>query len=288
VPESFAVTDDGVRLWTRSDATASGVPIVLCHGGPGLWDNLVGLGVLLEPDRQVVRWEQRGCGRSDRVGPYAMARFVADLDCVRQHFGFDSWIVGGHSWGAALALHYALAHPERVAALVSVSGVGIGKEWNAAYHAEADRRLTTGQRTRRDELGDRDRTRAEEHEFRALTWTPDFADRSGAYERALNEARAPFVTNYECNRTLGAEFKRFDEAELAARCGALTAPALVVHGADDPRPSWAIDSLAAALPDCEVHVLPGLGHLPWLEDAPAVQAVLRDFCHRKVTGHGAG
>src|SRR5436190_1603389 len=142
VRESFVVTDDGVRLWTVSGGATDGPTVVLCHGGPGLWDNLAGLAELLEPEHHVVRWEQRGCGRSDRVGPYTMARFVADLDCVRSQLGLETWIVGGHSWGAALALHYALAHPTRVDALLYVSGVGIGRAWNAAYHAEADRRLT--------------------------------------------------------------------------------------------------------------------------------------------------
>jgi len=288
VRESFAVTDDGVRLWTASAGAPDGRPVVLCHGGPGLWDNLAGLAALLESEHTVVRWEQRGCGRSDRVGPYTMARFVADLDCVREHHGFEKWTVGGHSWGAALALHYALAHPSRVDALLYVSGVGIGRAWNAAYHAEADRRLTDTNRARRNELQSSERSVDEEREYRALTWAPDFADRSTAFELALVEASAPFVTNYECNATLGVEFKQFDEADLAARCRSMTAPALVVHGAEDPRPSWAIDSLSAALPDCETHVLLGLGHLPWLEDADAVRAVLVDFCHRKVTRHGAG
>jgi proline iminopeptidase len=32
----------------------------------------------------------------------------------------------GHSWGAQLALRYALDHPARVSGLVYLSGVGLG------------------------------------------------------------------------------------------------------------------------------------------------------------------
>ncbi|MFF4359796.1 alpha/beta fold hydrolase [Streptomyces sp. NPDC001604] len=44
------------------------------------------------------------------------------------HFGLERIRLLGHSWGAQLALSYALAHPERVSLLVYVSGTGIGPD----------------------------------------------------------------------------------------------------------------------------------------------------------------
>ena len=41
VPSHFVLTDDGVRLWATSQGR--GLPLVLCHGGPGMWDNLTDL-----------------------------------------------------------------------------------------------------------------------------------------------------------------------------------------------------------------------------------------------------
>lgn len=95
-----------VRRDRRGAATAGPLP-----RGPGLWDNLGGLAALVAPSATVIRWEQRGCGRSDRAGPYQLDRSIEDLDQLRAHLGFDRWIVGGHSWGATLALHYALSRP---------------------------------------------------------------------------------------------------------------------------------------------------------------------------------
>ncbi|MFF1297890.1 MULTISPECIES: alpha/beta fold hydrolase [unclassified Streptomyces] len=60
-----------------------------------------------------------------RTWPWTADRFVADLDAVRQHFALDRPVLLGHSWGAQLALSYALAHPERVGGLVYVGGAGI-------------------------------------------------------------------------------------------------------------------------------------------------------------------
>ncbi len=272
--EGVARTDDDVRLWFTRDGV--GVPLVLCHGGPGMWDYLEPLASLLEGSH-VIRWEQRGCGRSDRCGPYTVRRFIDDLDQLRAHLGYDRWIVGGHSWGATLALHYALAQPDRVDGLVYVSGVGVGRAWNAAYHREADRRLTPGQQARREELRRVERTGREEREFRALCWAPDFADRAHAVALAWDAAGSPFAVNDECNATLNAETKSWEERDLVARCAALDVPALIVHGACDPRPSWAVDSLAQALPRCDVHVLPDAGHQPWVESPGETAAVIGAF-----------
>jgi proline iminopeptidase len=282
VAEAFARVDDQARLWFVVDG--DGPPIVLCHGGPGLWDYLAPVSALLVESARVVRWEQRGCGRSDQQGPYTTARSVADLEHLRSHLGYERWIVGGHSWGATLALQYALAHQVHVVGLAYISGVGLGRAWNAAYHAAADRRLSEAQRARRDELQRRERTVSEEREYRTLCWAPDYADPATAFEHASADASAPFVTNYESNAQLNAESKTWDENELAQRCRDLAVPSLVLHGELDPRPVWALDSLIDALPRREVHVVAGAGHKPWVEAAGVVGAALQGFIRRCAAG----
>jgi proline iminopeptidase len=277
VEGDFATASDGTRLWYRVDG--SGVPLVLCHGGPGLWDNLGALAVPLSAaaTAQVVRWEQRGCGRSEPCGPYTTEQCIADLEDLRAALGYEQWIVGGHSWGATLALHYALAHPDRCFGLLYVAGVGLGRAWNAAYHEEADRRLSDVQRRRRDDLSRLDRTAAEERDYRALSWAPDFADRSAAAALASTEASAAWTTNYECNRLLNAETKTWDEQTLVERCRHLSLSALVVHGECDPRPLSATDSLVAALPSAERYVVQDAGHRPWVEAPDAVVSRIAEF-----------
>jgi proline iminopeptidase len=174
---------DGVRLWCAN--TGDGPPVVLCHGGPGLWDNLQPVAAMLDDRMTVLRYDQRGGGRSDPAGPYTIERSVADVDELRAFFGWQKWLVAGHSWGASLALCYALAYPEHTRAVVYLSGVGLGQDWNAAYHEEADRRRTDAQQTRLRELVDLPhRSASEEHERRILTWATDFADRDRAVELA--------------------------------------------------------------------------------------------------------
>jgi proline iminopeptidase len=116
---------DGVSLWTTSGG--QGQHIALAHGGPGLWDYLAPLAEELETIATVHRWDQRGGGRSDRVGPFTVASFMNDMDDVRKSAGVERWVAGGHSWGANLALTYALFHPESVRGVLYIAGAGI--EW---------------------------------------------------------------------------------------------------------------------------------------------------------------
>lgn len=66
-----------------------------------------------------------------------MTRAVADLEDIRQALGKDSWVALGHSWGADLAVRYALDHPDRVAAVVAIAGHGLhnDRSWSEVYRA---------------------------------------------------------------------------------------------------------------------------------------------------------
>ncbi|WP_028922550.1 alpha/beta fold hydrolase [Pseudonocardia acaciae] len=262
------LADDGCELWAT--AAGTGRPLILCHGGPGLWDMFGEVAAALAGRRRVIRWDQRGCGRSQRRGPYELARTLRDLDAVRRHFGLERAAVLGHSWGATVALRYALEHPDRVSALGYVAGTGLGRDW----HPEYKRNLA-------ERLGDRlevldASTDAEDREKAVLQWTADFADQARATEYAERMADPWFEINHECNAALGAEARLAsrDEDELLAACRGLAVPTLIVEGALDIRPNWAVDSLHRALPSVTRVTLPDVGHVPWLEAPEAFYAAL--------------
>ncbi|MCF3964124.1 alpha/beta fold hydrolase [Streptomyces fuscigenes] len=274
------VADDGARLWAVRETDGPAAPVILCHGGPGIWDTLREPAALLGA-RPVVRWDQRGCGRSQRTGPYTVARSVADLEAVRRTFGLERTALVGHSWGAQLALLHALEHPERVSALVYVSGVGVDDEstWHPAYAAAHRERLgpRLGRWTAlRDRRGD-GLTRAEERELAVLQWSADFL---GPDALAAAEAMATpwFGVNQACNRALGREMRQLVAGGcLRERCAALAVPVLILDGARDIRPRSAVDSLERALPHVTRAVLPEAGHMPWAEDPAGFASALTAF-----------
>ena len=274
------LTEDMVRLWTIQ--SGDGTPVVFCHGGPGLWDTLQEVAALLTDQATVYRWDQRGCGRSQRCGPYSCARSLEDLDAVRRHFQVARMALLGHSWGAQLALMYALKHPERVSGLVNVSGTGIDR--NASWHTDYERnlRVRLGKHLERwDELRQRDRSDAEDRELSVLQWSADFVDRDRALEHAERMAAPWLGVNFECNKALNAEVgRRWGTPEIRAACEALDVPVLIVDGAKDIRPRWAVDSLEQALPRGSRVMLDKAGHLPWVEDPDGFGTAVREFLRR--------
>ncbi len=81
--EHLVQLPDGTQLWVAT--SGEGQPVVCCHGGPGLWDYLGDLADLLDDSHLVVRFDQRGCGRSTSPdGPFTVAQAVNDLERLRQ------------------------------------------------------------------------------------------------------------------------------------------------------------------------------------------------------------
>ncbi|GIH25940.1 hypothetical protein Aph01nite_42500 [Acrocarpospora phusangensis] len=268
-------TDDGVRLWAAT--SGSGVPVVLCHGGPGLWDMFGDLADLLADTATLYRWDQRGCGRSERRGPYAWERTLADLEAVRRWAGLERMVLAGHSWGAQLALRYTLDHPGRVGGLVYIAGTGIDppRTWREAYEENFQERM--GVRLGRwAELKERERSAGEEREFCVLRWSADFADDGLAHARRMAEPW--FDVNFDCNAAINAEDRlTWGSAELRERCRACPVPVLIVDGEKDIRPRWSVNSLAETLPRVSRVVLENAGHLPWMEKPGEFRHAVRDF-----------
>jgi len=110
----------GHEIYVESAGRTGGTPAIYLHGGPGSGcqpDHRR----LFDPERfHAVLFDQRGCGRSKPKGGRennTLPDLIADMELIREKFGFARWIVAGGSWGATLALAYAQTHPDRVAGL---------------------------------------------------------------------------------------------------------------------------------------------------------------------------
>ncbi len=277
-----AVSVAGCALWTVRQG--NGPALVCCHGGPGLWDYLEPVAAIVDDLVTVYRYDQRSCGRSTGGPPYDVATAVADLDALREHWGLSQWIVLGHSWGATLALAYGLQHSTRVRALIYLSGTGIDPSWHAEYRAnratllgpdeehqltDLQARLSIAQGAAFDEI---------ERAYCELAWSTDIADRAHARELA----RQLFVTglhvNFQVNQLLGDDADRFtQQSTLPEQLADLRIPTLVLHREHDPRPARVARQLAEIIPSASYVELPGVGHLPWLEQPDLLRGVLRRF-----------
>jgi proline iminopeptidase len=112
---------DSHEIHVETVGRADGIPAVYLHGGPGSGcqpDHRR----LFDPERfHAVLFDQRGAGRSRPKGHRehnTLPHLIADMETIREKFGFERWMIVGGSWGATLALAYAQAHPDRVSGIV--------------------------------------------------------------------------------------------------------------------------------------------------------------------------
>lgn len=232
--ETF-VTRNGIRLWTT--AFGDGPAIILCNGGPGCCDYLAPIAAMLVDVGRVIRFEPRGCGRSSPAPWYSVETSLADLELIRQHYNIDQWIIIGHSWGADLALFYALHYPEHVRGFVCIAGgrVHNDREWHRTY--------------------------AEKREQERATM-PDFA-----YPPNMD-------VNEQVNQSWKQYIQR---PTLFKDLGHLNRPALFVYGTEDIRPSWPVQQVAALIPHAQFVWVEGADHHIWATHAEALQTVLQGF-----------
>lgn len=117
--EAFLAVPGG-RIWYKVSGVGAGTPVILLHGGPGFSSFYLKPMEALGSDRVVIRYDQLGGGKSDRVTDttmFTIPHFVAELDSLRKALGYDRVHLLGHSWGTILAVEYYKAHPEHVVSL---------------------------------------------------------------------------------------------------------------------------------------------------------------------------
>lgn len=112
--------DNGVKLWYR--VTGQGQPLVL-SGGFGLLDNQWDeVRPYLAKRFQVIDWNYRGAGKSDRAWPggaYTQDRWVDDLEVVLDRLAVKDAVLWGTSTGSPLTIRYAARHAHRVKAVIA-------------------------------------------------------------------------------------------------------------------------------------------------------------------------
>lgn len=127
---AFLEREGECALYYEESGNRAGIPVVVLHGGPGSGCRPVMRRYFDPRLYRIVLLDQRGAGRSRPFGCVAgneTMQLVGDLDALREVLGIERWVLFGGSWGATLALVYALAHPDHTLALI-LRGVLAGRQ----------------------------------------------------------------------------------------------------------------------------------------------------------------
>lgn len=119
----------GLRVRLLEAGSPSGEPVILVHGwGACVYTFRHTVAALARAARRVLALDLRGHGLSDKpvgAGEYTLDAILHDLGDFFPAVGIDRADLIGHSLGGAVALHFALAHPDRIRRLVLAAPVGL-------------------------------------------------------------------------------------------------------------------------------------------------------------------
>lgn len=202
--------------------------------------------------RRLVRYDERGCGLSDwDVDGFTFDDWVSDLETVVDAAGLDTFPLLGVSQGGAVAIAYAVRHPERVSKLILAGAYAQGRYVRAQGEAERaaaalDLDLARVGWARQDPSF----LRVFASQFLPTGTHEDWEE----FVRFQRETASP-----ENGVRFLEQFAVIDVADLAPR---VACPTLILHSRGDVRvPASQAGELAAAIPDSSLVLLDSANHL---------------------------
>lgn len=262
---------DGVSLFVHE--VGEGFPVIVLHGGPGL--DHTHLSPWLDPlgeEFRLLYVDERGQGRSERVDPETLTLdgFAEDVDLLADALGLDGFALLGHSFGAIVATTHAVERGTAAGYVISGGG-------------DSSEKLLADVEASLEEMGEAGDAIAE-------SWEQEKTVETEAELRRLIEAQMPFHFQGEpppgfSDRMVGSPdvLRRFatigyGNFDYAPQLGRISRPTLVIVGEHDrtttPR---AARVLHAGIPGSELVVVPGAGHMSFVEAPEPYLGAVRAF-----------
>jgi proline-specific peptidase len=265
-----------------------GAPVLVLHGGPGAGcEYLTPLDALAQ-GRQVIRYDQLGCGRSERPDDPSLwtpQRFADEVDEVRSALRLERIHLLGQSWGGMLAIEYLLRNPRAVASAV-LSDTAASAEETVAGMQQALSALPEDERRvllEGDATGNVDTPAyqgamldyAQRYTCRLplRQWPPELL--SMPQNVAGNPSRLQLwgPREYDITGTL----RSWDRRDQLAN---ITVPTLVTVGRfGDMGPDCA-ETIVHRISGAQLVIFEDSGHLPHIEESERYLAVVGDFLKR--------
>lgn len=266
---SIAVGNHWIRTYQAGPHQASEA-VVFIHGNPGSAADFTALVDQLGPPRRAIAFDLPDFGQSIAAPGFGHSQ-QEYADFIGQAFvalGIRRAHLVLHDLGGPIGLGWASRHTGQIASVTLINtGVLAGYRWH---------RIARIWQT--PLLGEIFQATVFRAAFRRIISTQEphglpreFLD--GMYDNYDRRTRRAVLGIYRDLRKVGKSSKK-----LTPLLAAADLPALVIWGAGDPYlPASFADRQRSAFPSAEVHILPASGHWPYIDDPPAVSALLTDF-----------
>lgn len=253
---AFCRSRDGSRIAYAT--LGSGPPLVkaanwMTHLGHDLTSPVWGHWLaMLAAGHELVRYDERGCGLSEwQVPSFTFDDWVQDLELVVDSLGLTRFPLLGISQGAAVAVEYAVRHPDKVQRLVLIGGYAAGRSVRAA--SDDDRRAA--------QL-DLDLARVgwgrSDPAFRRVFAMQFFPEGPPETWDAFDDLQRRTTSPENAVRFI----ESFAGIDIRRRAPLVRCPTLILHSRQDHRvPLACAQELVDLIPHARLHALPSVNHL---------------------------
>jgi proline iminopeptidase len=291
-PREFTMDVGGASLYVRE--IGRGQPLLILHGGPD-FDHRYFLPELddLADGLRLIYYDQRGRGSSaEGVRPedVTLASDLSDLDRVRQHFNLEAPVLLGHSWGAVLALEYAIRYPHNVSGLilmnpapVSVADLAVMRSSYSAKlgsELERQREIVAGDAYRQ---GDPAAVAARYRiHFKPAVKDPEQYEKLMARMEGIfhSQGTEGILKARRVEDRLMLDTWQKAEYDLLPILSRLRISTLVIAGDQDFIPVEVAQHIAESMASAKLVTIRDCGHFSYLECPGEVRAAIRQFLQR--------
>lgn len=275
----------GGRVWFKRVGGGPGRPLLVVHGGPGLPHYYLNALQRLADEREVIYWDQLGCGNSDRPsdpGLWTMQRSVAEMDAVVQGLGLNDFHIFGNSWGGMLAQQYVLDVPTgAVSFVISNSTASIPAFAENVLRLKSLLDPATQDAIDRHEAAGT--TDSAEYQAAVTTWNETYLCRSLPWPRDLYNAFAEMGTEIFQTMFGPSDFHivgTIRDWDVTDRLSEISLPTLLLAGRYDECSPDDMEEMHRRITGSQFEFFEHSAHLPFIEEPDRFDQVVREFLRR--------
>jgi proline iminopeptidase len=272
----------GGNVWFKRVGAGAGLPLLAVHGGPGLPHNYISSLARLADEREVIFWDQLGCGNSERpsnTALWTMDRSVAEMDAVVHGLGLDHFHIFGNSWGGMMLQQYALDAPSGAVSLTisnstpsiprfAANVVRLKAELDAATQAAVDRHEAAGT------------TNSAEYQAAIRTWNETYLCRIRPWPKELEDAFRNMGTEIFETMFGPSDFRivgTIRDWDVFERLDEIAVPTLLLAGRFDECSPEDMREMHRRIAGSRFELFESTAHLPFIEEPQRFDRVMRDF-----------
>ena len=274
--EGYIQTTDSASLFYRLLGEGKDT-IVVFHGGGFGSSYLVPDLKPLAAHHALLFFDQPGTGFSSVVRDTArlnINRFVEDVEIIRKHFHLKKMKVLAHSNGGKLFGYYATVHPENLESIILINPSSVSQKWKNSNRFDSISRLVLNQNNKIYSSAPSDSIKA--------CWNYYSVWARGKFPTPLHSRRMwGDVCNCDQKNQIFYSSQSMGKRDITAQLSKVKARTLIVGGDKDETPIGAWEEWKNSLPNSQLLIINGTGHLPYVDNPAVFFAAAEQFLQNK-------